>query len=252
MYSQKFSVRFMLKIGMSDCGEKDVNYVQYLKHLPDSKVIILSKENAEELENCNGLVLTGGVDVAPELYGDWPDETVHIDSERDGIEFRMIELAMNKEMPVLGICRGLQILNVYFGGTLIIDLEKFHGRNHNAVSEVEDRFHGIKLAQNSRLMSFIKQQDGTVNSSHHQAADRIGDGLKVVGRADDGTVEAIESSAPGGGGAGPNGYAGIVAVQWHPERISFENPFSNGVLDLFNYNIKREHNLEKRSMEDTK
>jgi putative glutamine amidotransferase len=123
---------------------------------------------------------------------------------------------------------------VYFGGTLIIDLEKFHGRNHRAISDDEDRFHQIKLAEDSKLRSFIKKQEGTVNSSHHQAADRIGDGLKVVARADDGTVEAIEG----------DGSHDIVAVQWHPERINFENPFSGGVLDLFNSYISKNHNLE--------
>lgn len=219
---------------MSDCGEKITNYEKYLKRIPDSKVIVLLEQNVDELEHCDGLVLTGGVDVAPELYGNWADETVHVNSERDGSEFKLIDMALKRGIPILGICRGLQILNVYFGGTLIIDLEKFHGRNHTAISDEEDRLHQIKLAEGSGLMNFIKQQDGTVNSSHHQAADRIGNGLKVVARADDGTVEAIES----------NDSHGIVAVQWHPERISFENPFSKGVLDLFGFYIEREHNLE--------
>ncbi len=223
----------MLKIGMSDCGEKDVNYEKYLKRLPNSEIIVLFKGNVEVLENCDALVLTGGVDVAPELYGDWPDETVHVDSERDGIEFKEIDIALKKRIPVLGICRGLQILNVYFGGTLIIDLEKFHGRNHRAISDEEDRSHKIQLAEDSKLRSFIKQEAGTVNSSHHQAADRIGNGLKVTARADDGTVEAIE------GNENPD----VVAVQWHPERMNFSNPFSSGVLDLFSFYIEKNHNL---------
>jgi putative glutamine amidotransferase len=234
MFWQKSLAKFVLKIGMSDCGEKDINYEKYLERVPDSEIIVLTKKNVEELENCDGLVLTGGVDVAPELYGDWPDETVRVDSERDGAEFRMIDIALKKEIPTLGICRGLQILNVYFGGTLIIDLEKFHGRNHKAISDDEDRFHRIKLVEDSNLRGFIKQEDGTVNSSHHQAADRIGNGLKVVARADDGTVEAVES----------NSGTSIVAVQWHPERMSFDNPFSSGVLDLFNSNLKKIHNTE--------
>ncbi len=224
----------MSKIGMSDCGEKDINYEKYLRHHSDSEIIVLSKKNIEGLTNCDGLVLTGGVDVVPELYGDWADETVHVDSERDSVEYKLIDIALKKEIPILGICRGLQILNVYFGGTLIIDLKKFYGRNHRAISDDEDRFHQIRLDEDSKLRSFIKKQEGTVNSSHHQAADRIGDGLKVVARADDGTAEAIEG----------DGSHDIVAVQWHPERINFENPFSSGVLDLFNFYISKNHNLE--------
>ena len=231
---------------MSDCGEKDINYEKYLRHIlaegqSDSEILVISKKNVEELENCDGLVLTGGVDVTPELYGDWPDETVHVDAERDGAEFKMIDIALRRRIPILGICRGLQILNVYFGGTLIIDLAKFHMPregaskiNHKAISDDEDSCHGIRLIKDSKLKDSIKQENGTVNSSHHQAADRVGKGLKVVARAEDGTVEALESSDGGN----------IFAVQWHPERMSFDNPFSSGVLDLFNSNLKKIHNTE--------
>ena len=218
----------MIRIGMTDCGEKGINYQKYLDHLPDSEVVVLTKRNIEGFESCDGLVLTGGPDVAPELYGDWPDETVHVDSERDGFEYRLIDMALKKGMPVLGICRGLQILNAYFGGTLIIDLEKFYKRNHRPVSDDEDSYHKVKLVGESELKNFIRQTDGTVNSSHHQAADRIGSGLKVTARAEDGTVEALEN----------NESHGIVAVQWHPERINFDSPFSHGVLDLFRSKIE--------------
>ncbi len=224
----------MLRIGMSDCGEKNVNYDSYLEQIPNSRVVILTKKNVDELGGCDGLVLTGGVDVAPELYGDWPDETVRVDSERDGAEFRMIEIALKNAMPILGICRGLQVLNVYFGGTLIIDLEKFCSRYHRAISDDQDRFHMIRLTGDSNLRRSINQDTGEVNSSHHQAADRIGNGLKVTARSDDGTVEAIESS----------GGTNIVAVQWHPERMKHDNPFSAGVLNLFNAYIDGKNNLE--------
>ena len=220
----------MLRIGMSDCGERNINYQKYLEQIPESEIVLLSKNNVEPVGTCDALVLTGGPDVAPELYGDWADETVKVDSERDGAEFRMIDTAVKREMPILGICRGLQVLNVYFGGTLIVDLEKFHGRNHRAISDAEDRFHNVIMTGESELKSFIKHEDGTVNSSHHQAADRIGEGLKIAARADDGTVEAIESSAANEG-------HGIIAVQWHPERIGFDNPFSKGLLDLFKTKI---------------
>ncbi len=215
----------MLNVGMSDCGEKNKNYIAYVLRMPDVRVTVLSKKNIEKIEECDGLLLTGGADVSPELYGDWADETVEIDSERDGVEFRLIEEALLKKAPILGICRGLQVLNVYFGGTLVLDLEKYYGRNHRAISDVEDRYHDVELTESSSLMNFIKTKRGKVSSSHHQAADRIGNGLKVVARALDGTVEAIEGTA--------TATEKILAVQWHPERMRHDDPFASGALDVF-------------------
>ena len=228
----------MLRIGISDCGEKNANYEKFLRRITNAEVEVLSRENGgeRELEKLDGLVLTGGEDVSPELYGDWSDETVHINSERDGFEYLLIEEALKKGIPILGICRGLQIGNVYFGGTLIIDLQKYFSRIHKAISEDQDRYHKVKLNEGSQLTNFIEQEDGMVNSAHHQAAERIGRGLKVVARADDGTVEAIE-----GNGELPSR---IVLVQWHPERMQFENPFAHGALDLFNSYLTDYQNLE--------
>ncbi len=230
----------MLKIGMSDCGEKNENYEKFLQRLPDSWIHILKNKNAGDFESCDGLVLTGGPDVAPELYGEWPDETVKVDSERDGLEFKLIDSALRRSIPILGICRGLQVLNVYFGGTLIIDLEKFKRQNHKRKSDDEDRTHEIVFVGDSRLKDFVKDESGSVNSSHHQAADRIGDGLKITARAEDGTVEAIEN----------NRGLRVAAVQWHPERMNFENSFSRGVLHLFGFYLEekytRENNVQWR------
>jgi putative glutamine amidotransferase len=227
----------MLKIGMSDSGDKNTNYRSFLLKLQDAEVVILGKDSHEAAGDCDALVLTGGEDVSPELYGDWPDETVHINPERDGVEFRLIEVALKKEIPILGICRGLQVVNVYFGGTLVLDLERYHGRNHKAISEKEDRYHGVTLFGASHLQEFIRQESGEVNSSHHQAADRIGSGLKVAARAEDGTVEAIEGN--------DDLPSRIVSVQWHPERMRFESPFARGVLDLFGSCLSNNHNKEK-------
>ncbi|MCL5268826.1 MAG: gamma-glutamyl-gamma-aminobutyrate hydrolase family protein [Bacteroidetes bacterium] len=226
----------MPRIGMSDCGEKNVNYERYLKHIPQSEVILLRKGHEEEANSCDALVLTGGADVTPELYGDWADETVHVDSERDGFEYRLLDASLKRQIPVLGICRGLQLLNVYFGGTLIIDLQKYYRRSHEAVSDTEDRYHGVQLADGSALKSSIKQNEGTVNSAHHQAAERIGSGLRIAARADDGTVEAIEGE--------DDLPSRIISVQWHPERIQFDDPFSLGVLNLFSSYITKKHNME--------
>ncbi len=226
----------MPRVGMSDCGEKNEKYREYLTRLPKTQVVILNEQSVSDLTGCNALVLTGGKDVAPELYADWPDETVQADSARDGVEFTLIETAMKNRLPILGICRGLQVLNVYFGGSLVIDLEKYYGRNHRALSKNEDRYHGVRLLSNSRLGGFIQRETGQVNSAHHQAADRIGSGLRVTARADDGTVEAMEGN--------DDLPSRIISVQWHPERMSFENPFARGVLDLFRTSVSQNNNSE--------
>lgn len=221
----------MYRIAISDCGEKMQNYLRYIQSINEVDLVVLShkKGNFRDIDNCDGLVLTGGEDVTPELYGDWPDETVHSDPERDGFEYRLIESALANDIPILGICRGLQIVNVYFGGTLILDLEKYHARNHRKISSTEDRYHGLSFTEDSNLSKFINVRNGEVNSAHHQAADRIGDGLKITARADDGTIEALESTHPEGK---------ITLVQWHPERLRKDNPFARGVLELFLSNIE--------------
>ena len=220
----------MFRIGISDCGDKNRNYIEFLKRIQNSVVIILSKDSMSR-EKLDGLLLTGGADVNPELYKDWPDETVHVDAERDGFEFKLIEKALSDSIPIFGICRGLQVVNVYFGGTLIIDLAKYCNRFHQAISDNEDRTHGVIVNDSSKMKTFIKQTTGIVNSAHHQAADRIGGGLKIAARADDGTVEAIEG----------NGElrSKIVCVQWHPERMYFESPFATGALRMFESCLNR-------------
>lgn len=226
----------MLKIGLSDCGEKNRNYEEYLHHIPDSQVLILGKTGTRHMDECDALVLTGGPDIAPELYGDWADETVHVDSERDGFEYRLLDTALRDKKPVLGICRGLQLLNVYFGGTLILDLEKYSRRLHTAISDTEDRYHEVVLTEGTDLKSHIQANGGVVNSAHHQAAERIGSGLMIAARAIDGTVEAVEGVN--------HSNDGILAVQWHPERVQFDSPFASGVLSLFISHITNKYKME--------
>jgi len=229
----------MLRIGMSDCGEKNKNYLAYASRLGEADVTILSiaKDNASELEKCNGLILTGGKDVAPELFGDWPDDTVNVDSERDGFEYVLIEKSIAMGIPVLGICRGLQIVNVFLGGTLILDLNKYFNRKHDQVGDGIDRTHRIILTPESELRGYCRADSGVVNSAHHQAPDRIGNDLKITARAEDGTVEALE---------GTGDLAGkILLVQWHPERMDFSNPFSRGVLEQFKFHLEMTQHSEK-------
>lgn len=163
----------------------------------------------------DGLVLTGGVDVAPELYGEQPHPKLGaVQAERDAAELPLARWAATEGKPVFGICRGIQVLNVALGGTLYQDLPAQHSCeiDHEASIKHEcwDNFdHGLTLARDSRLAELLQTTSLDVNSLHHQAVKDIGSGLRIVGYAPDGVVEAVE---------GTNGHF-VVAVQCHPEGL---------------------------------
>lgn len=160
------------------------------------------------LDGFAGLLLMGGTDVNPERYGAIAQpETEEPDDERDRIELDLIHEAIEKDVPILAICRGLQILNVYHGGTLIQHLPS--APRHDP--ELEDKAaqaHEVSIEPGSKLAEIAGKTLWGVNSRHHQAADRIGAGLRVSARdVEDETVEGLERSDR----------RFVVAVQWHPE-----------------------------------
>ncbi len=155
-----------------------------------------------------GLLLTGGPDVNPALYGEDPHAcTEPPDDERDAIEFRLIREALDLDLPILAICRGLQIFNVFHGGTLVQNLNPC--LRH--VSRTEDKSratHDALVERDTLLSRIVDTPVLPVNSRHHQAAARLGSELRVSARgAEDGVVEAVER--------GDKRF--VLAVQWHPE-----------------------------------
>ncbi|MGI9075328.1 MAG: gamma-glutamyl-gamma-aminobutyrate hydrolase family protein [Bryobacteraceae bacterium] len=154
-----------------------------------------------------GLLLMGGTDVNPKCYGEAAQpETERPDDERDEVELELIHDAIEKDLPILAICRGLQILNVYHGGTLIQHLSgaERHDPGGNRALPV----HAVTIEPDSLLADIAGAGCWQVNSSHHQAAGKIGAGLRVSARdSEDGTVEALERPDK----------RFVVAVQWHPE-----------------------------------
>ena len=166
------------------------------------------------IERCDGVLLPGSkADVDPAKYGAARDEkTDPPDPKRDTVDELLLQDAYNMHKPVLGVCYGLQILNVYRSGTLLQHIES--AVNHEAGRMVPVA-HQVEIEPGSKLAEILGES-GTIpaNSSHHQSADVIGDGLKITARCvEDGIVEAIE-------GISPDHF--VVAVQWHPER-SFED-----------------------------
>lgn len=158
----------------------------------------------------NGVLLTGGGDVAPSRYGAHPiSETHNVDPLRDAFEIRLIRAAIELDMPLLATCRGMQILNVAMGGSLIQHVPHATGQEHDRVDRWHEAVHRVKIEPDSHLADALGATEIDVNSIHHQAVDQAAPGTRAVAWAEDDTVEAIE--VPGS----PH----IVAVQWHPELL---------------------------------
>ena len=173
------------------------------------------------IEECDGVLLPGSpADVDPAKY-DAPrnSKTADADAKRDTVDELLLQDAYNMRKPILGICYGLQILNVYRSGTLLQHIES--AVNHEAGSKIPVA-HSIEIDRESRLGEIVLSIKLPVNSSHHQSADLVGDGLRVVARCpQDGIIEAHE-------GTSPDHF--VLAVQWHPERSADEDPNSRAIF----------------------
>jgi putative glutamine amidotransferase len=171
------------------------------------------KNQPDEVEQYDGLLLTGGGDLHPKAFGrnDGVAQTKGIDERRDNFEFKVFEKALAHRMPVLGICRGMQSVNVYCGGTLYLDLESSGYSRHHEGDGKENR-HKIAIEEQSMLAAIVGKNLGEVNSFHHQGVERVGRGLAVCARSDDGVIEGMEL-------ADENEPPFLLLVQWHPERM---------------------------------
>jgi putative glutamine amidotransferase len=159
------------------------------------------------VERLDGLVLSGGADVDPRAYGEEAQPGCGpVEADRDAWEFALLAGALERNVPVLAICRGIQLVNVHFGGTLVQDIARDAGDCHPRFDSPRGApGHAVRFTDGS-LAGELYGATTEVNSLHHQAVERVGDGLVVTGRSPDGTVEALElPDRP------------LLAVQWHPE-----------------------------------
>jgi putative glutamine amidotransferase len=176
----------------------------------------------------DGLMLIGGPDIDPAHYGQPHRKGLRlVTPERDIVELTLTRWALRDRIPVLAICRGIQMLNVAAGGSLIQDIaNQLPGaRKHDQYPDFEESYlaHDVQLTPESRLARICKKGRLTVNSLHHQAIDRLGAGLRVVARADDGVIEAVE---------GMN-HTWTVGVQWHPEWLIDTQDEMTGLFRAF-------------------
>ena len=181
---------------------------------------------AEALVGCAGLLLAGGGDVVPRRYGgrDHPAQ-YGLDPERDETEIALLGAARSAGLPVLAVCRGMQVVNVACGGTLEQHLPDRLGTLHGDPVGGLSASHDVRVAPGSRLAAAVGvARLERVTSHHHQAVDRLGAGLLATGWSDDGLVEAFETDDDG---------PWLTAVQWHPEATAEHDPAQQALFDAF-------------------
>ncbi len=169
----------------------------------------------------DGLVLTGGGDFCPASYGAADEGTSSdVDLEEDAWDIALIQAARRRQIPVFGICRGVQALNVALGGELHQDIagRGDHPPVPTVAAEAAGFRHPLRIDPTSRLAGILGVTDRRVNSIHHQALSRLGEGLVAVAHTPDGTIEGVEYRGPNGDGPG-GGEWWALGVQWHPERM---------------------------------
>ncbi len=172
---------------------------------------------AEALEGADGLLLSGGADIDPAHYGAEPSPALgRVEPSRDDFELALLAAARARQLPILAICRGLQLVNVAAGGTLYQDLptERPGPVRHEQAGPRQARTHAVRVEPGSRTAALLGTTEFRVNSMHHQAARALGRGLTATAWAEDGVVEALEG----------NGDGWLVAVQWHPEDLAPGGP----------------------------
>jgi gamma-glutamyl-gamma-aminobutyrate hydrolase PuuD len=171
-------------------------------------VLPATDDGAAVLERFDGLLLTGGADVDPALYGAAPDpHTSKPDRRRDRFEQSLLATAAERGVPVLAICRGVQILNVWRGGSLHQHLPDVVGSDAHALEPGAYGTHHVRVAEGSRLERLLGRREDDAPGHHHQGVDRVGSGLVANAWADDGTIEGVED---------PDADF-LIGVQWHPE-----------------------------------
>lgn len=238
-----------MKIALLYTGSEDkhYNYVRWLKANENIEVVKLSAEddNLHELGGCDALVMSGGRDVHPKAYyssrTSYPHAPDYFDETRDEFETAAFWQAQERGLPVLGICRGMQLINCIMEGTLHQDLGAELNQTHHGKAGVDEP-HEVRVVPHTLLHELVPGGAARVVSSHHQAVDQLGKGLRVNCTAADGTIEGFEWASRAG-------KPFLLGVQWHPERMfrrQWEDaPLAMGIRNLFLEAIRQSKKLHE-------
>lgn len=208
-----------------------VNAVEKAGGIPIILPVMSEIKNAKELvSKLDGIIFSGGSDINPVHFGIEPQKGLHLTNYyRDITEIELLKAALDINLPILGVCRGFQLLNLYFGGTVHQDISNVKEITINhAFSELPGLpVHSMTIEENSILFDLLKTKECLINSHHHQVLDKVADVFKVTGKAKDGAVEAIEYN---------KNDRDIFAIQYHPEMMIAHN---REMLPIFEWLVKK-------------
>jgi putative glutamine amidotransferase len=227
-----------MKIAVTYTGRDDKQqmYLDWLRACePSAEFEVISYKDSNGIFTVyDGLVLTGGIDIDPKFSKAEPVEKVEeFDTQRDLFEFSVLGNAFIRNIPVLGICRGLQVINVHFGGTLVADVETDGFGKHSAGDNEPIIFHRVVVQRHTAMHNIIGTNAGDVNSYHHQAVKKVADPLVPSSFSDDGVIESLEWKEK-------ENKPFLLAVQWHPERMKdAANPFTSKIGASFFDAVKK-------------
>ncbi|MEO6549589.1 MAG: gamma-glutamyl-gamma-aminobutyrate hydrolase family protein [Ferruginibacter sp.] len=229
-----------IKIGVTFTGtdEKHNNYFKWLAGNDVLDIIALSSQSCLQLiPTLDGIVLSGGIDMHPSYYGNdeihYPHAPAKFNNVRDAFEVEVFRLCQQHQLPLLGICRGMQLVNCVLGGTLLQDVGLIGNIIHRC--EQNDKAHGINIFPGTLLHDITGLNRAVINSAHHQSINILADDLMANCTSDDGLIEGVEW-------ADPQGKSFFLGVQWHPERmfnLHLDNsPLTKNVRDRFISEVK--------------
>ncbi len=199
------------------------NLTNYIDALKENDIEVIATLDVDEAIKCDGLLLPGGGDIDPVYYGEEMNGSDEPDRELDKAQRDILDAFVKAKKPILGICRGMQLINIYFGGSLHQDLvtRDIHTRKND-----NDSIHSVKSVEEGNLFEKFYGKTFNINSAHHQGTKKLGKGLKEVLRSEDGVCEAvIHEELP------------IIATQFHPERMSYKQRRDDTVVgeEIFKY-----------------
>ena len=200
--------------------ESLTNYIDALK---ENDIEVIATLDVDEAIKCDGLLLPGGGDIDPVYYGEEMNGSDEPDRELDKAQRDILDAFVKAKKPILGICRGMQLINIYFGGSLHQDLVT---RDTHTRKNDNDSIHSVKSVEEGNLFEKFYGKTFNINSAHHQGTKKLGKGLKEVLRYEDGVCEAvIHEELP------------IIATQFHPERMSYKQRRDDTVVgeEIFKY-----------------